>query len=333
MTTAERPGLQHSIGPDGLLTIRVRTGELRLRATDGPIVRIADRDRDDIADLVSLEKGDGSLAVSLRRQHSVSLDIEVPRAAAIVIETVSADIETTGLAGDQRYRTSSGDLVLRDAGGRIALESVSGDVTISATDRLATQIQTVSGDVELRAATIHELHATTTSGDLDIAAALEGAGPFRIETVSGDGVLAIDGDLRVETTTVSGDLHSDLSARAEGRRGQRTLVIGTGQPVLTFKSMSGDLSVVGPRQVRTADPTATAAARQPVAAPVEPRPQPNGAIAAAYDEARLGILQALERGQIDVTEAGRRFEALDGGVPDDHEAETARTPLDGSTDA
>jgi hypothetical protein len=55
----------------------------------------------------------------------------------------------------------------------------------------------------------------------------------------------------------------------------------------------------------------------------------NGAIAAAYDEARLRILRSLERGEIDVPEAGRRLEALDAG-PEDLSAE-ADTPS--STDA
>ena len=37
----------------------------------------------------------------------------------------------------------------------------------------------------------------------------------------------------------------------------------------------------------------------------------DAAIAAAYEDARLTILKQLERGEIDVTEAGRRLEALD----------------------
>jgi hypothetical protein len=39
----------------------------------------------------------------------------------------------------------------------------------------------------------------------------------------------------------------------------------------------------------------------------------NGTIAVAYEEARLRILRSLERGEIDVAEAGRRLEALDSG--------------------
>jgi hypothetical protein len=37
------------------------------------------------------------------------------------------------------------------------------------------------------------------------------------------------------------------------------------------------------------------------------------AIAAAYDEARMRILRSLERGEIDVTEAGARLARLDAG--------------------
>jgi hypothetical protein len=46
--------------------------------------------------------------------------------------------------------------------------------------------------------------------------------------------------------------------------------------------------------------------------PLERAPS-NGAIAAAYDDARLRILRSLERGEIDVAEAGRRLETLDAG--------------------
>ena len=53
----------------------------------------------------------------------------------------------------------------------------------------------------------------------------------------------------------------------------------------------------------------------------------NGAIAAAYEDARLRILRSLERGEIDVEEAGLRLEALDRGPggPD--------APTDGATGA
>ena len=63
--------------------------------------------------------------------------------------------------------------------------------------------------------------------------------------------------------------------------------------------------------------------KRPTARPVLADPAPaaideNPAIAAAYDDARLNILRSLERGEIDVDEAGRRLESLDGGEPGEH---------------
>ena len=88
--------------------------------------------------------------------------------------------------------------------------------------------------------------------------------------------------------------------------------------------MSGDLNVVRPMarpgRVR---PGRRRSGAGPVApglgpadgAPCRPSAPANGAIAAAYEDARLRILRSLERGEIDVAEAGLRLEALDGVGP------------------
>ena len=195
-------------------------------------------------------------------------------------------------------------------------------------------MRTVSGDIELRAGTLRSLVMSSTSGDLKVAGRLAGPGPFGIETVSGDGLLAPAGDLRIEMTTMSGDLRSEVDAPAQGGRGRRSVVIGSNGPLLTFRSMSGDLRVVRPSPVRTA-PADPPPPQPPAAAAVPPEPMPdpagvsNGAIALAYDDARLRILKSLERGEIDVAEAGRRLEALDDGDP----ASTGDAPGNDATDA
>ena len=60
-------------------------------------------------------------------------------------------------------------------------------------------------------------------------------------------------------------------------------------------------------------------------------PHANGAIAAAYDDARLRILRSLERGEIDVAEAGRRLEQLDAGDAASSNEEAERTTSDQSS--
>lgn len=318
-TTTTGAGLEHDIGPTGLLSIRLADGRARLRASDGASVRIRNGHGRDLADMFAVEFGDGSL--SLRADKSggswrggggtPDLEVDLPRGATVVIEGGSAEIEADGLAGDQRYRTASGDMALRGVSGRVAIDAVSGDVDISASGEAALTIKTISGDVELRAATLTTLDATTTSGDLRIAGRFAGPGPFAIVTVSGDTLLAPAGDLRVEMATLSGDLRSKAGGQMEGGRGRRSLTLGSGGPLLTLRSLSGDLLVVPPTRVRLPDPG------RPAAEPPTPAlaDAPTPAIDAAHDDARLRILRSLERGEIDVAEAGQRLEALDGADP------------------
>ena len=331
-TTSTGASLDHDIGSAGLLSIRLGDGRARLRAADGASVRIRDNHGRELSEMFAVELGEGSVSLHSDKRgrhwhgggHSPDLEIELPRGATVVIEGGSADIEADGLVGDQRYRTASGEMSLRAVSGRIAIDAVSGDVDISATGDAAVTIKTVSGDVELRAATLTTLDATTTSGDLRIAGRLAGPGPFAIVTVSGDTLLAPVGDLRVEMATLSGDIRSKVGGQTEGGRGRRSLTLGSGTPLLTLRSLSGDLLVVPPTPVRIPDADRAA----PVAAQVAPGPAPrseakstspaeapNPAIAAAYDDARLRILRSLERGEIDVAEAGQRLEALDGVDP------------------
>ena len=149
-------------------------------------------------------------------------------------------------------------------------------------------------------------------------------------TVSGDTLLAPAGDMRVEMATLSGDLESELDGLTESRRGYRALRVGSGEPLLELRSMSGDLRIVRPTAIpaRTTPsgegaqgPSVPAAEASSAAGPTPA--QANGAIAAAYEDARLRVLRSLERGEIDVEEAGLRLEALDRG-PGGPDAPTER---------
>jgi len=352
MTTATGSSLEHAIGADGLLALRLRDGEVRLHAVDGETVRVRDVNGRDLNDMFAIEVATGSLSLkagrgleivvgprSMRRgrgRHSPELAIDVPRHATLVLEASSGDVEADGLLGDQRYRTASGDVVLRAVSGRIAIEVVSGDVVVSATGEAQVSARSVSGDVEIRAATLSALQVTTTSGDMNVAGRLDGAGPFTIETVSGDGLLAPAGDVQMEMTSLTGDLTSELEGRQVTERGRHSLAIGTTGPLVTFRSMSGDLQVVRATPVGIAEPPAPPrppAAQEPVP---DTQSAAGGAIAAAYDAARLRILRSLERAEIDVAEAGRRLEALDAGdvgVQPRDEADGGATPPDDAATA
>jgi hypothetical protein len=275
-----------------MFAIEPATGSLSLKAGRGLEIVVGPR---------SMRLGHG--------RPTPELEIEVPRRATLVLEAASGDVEASGLVGDQRYRTASGDVVLRAVSGRLSIEVVSGDIDITATGDADVTARSASGDIELRAARLSGLQLTSTSGDLKVAGQLVGPGPYAIETVSGDGLLAPAGDVRIEMTSVTGDITSDLDGQHLTEHGRRAFTIGSNGPLVTFRSMSGDLHVARPSLVGHPDVDPAPVAAPP---PLERAPS-NGAIAAAYDDARLRILRSLERGEIDVAEAGRRLETLDAG--------------------
>jgi DUF4097 and DUF4098 domain-containing protein YvlB len=335
--TAIGASLEHPLGAEGLLSIRLRNGDVRIRGLDSDRVTIRDVNGHDLSGMFAVVLGEGNVSLRSTRDSggsSPDLEIDLPRRATLVVETTSGDIEVDGLVGDQRYRTASGEVQLRAVTNRIAVEAVSGDIDVVATGEAEVSLRTVSGDVALHAGTLRSLQATSTSGDLKVAGRLLGPGPFKIVTVSGDMLLAPAGDVRVEMATLSGDLESELDGVTESRRGHRSLLVGSGEPLVEFRSMSGDLSVVRPTAVPARTTPSGEAALDPWAAAADTPTErlstsepANGAIVAAYEDARLRILRSLERGEIGVEEAGLRLEALDRGPGG------PGTPTDGSTGA
>lgn len=348
MTAIRNDTIEHPIGREGILVLRLRHGDVHLQGTEDDTVRITGEDGTAIDDAFTVERGEGSLTLGttkgLRirgggsRSTEPSMSVQVPARATVVIEAGSADLSAADLAGDQRYQTVSGDVTLSRVRGSVAIDAVSGDIKLSASGTLRLRARTVSGDLSARAGRLAGVELATTSGDVSLAGELEPEGTHRIETVSGDTLLAIAGGARVVVSSVTGDVRADVPHRSEGGRGRRVLILGDGQATLAASSMSGDVRIVKPRPFEELDgtrsdaPTGSAspfvdrpspaalAAPAPGAPPppAEPRPRhasatdvSDTAIAAAYDDARLSILRGLERGEYDVAEAGRRLEALD----------------------
>ncbi|HYH93621.1 MAG TPA: DUF4097 family beta strand repeat-containing protein [Candidatus Saccharimonadales bacterium] len=336
MTTETRAHrIEHTIGRDGLFVIRLRDGDVRLRGTDGETATIRSTDGRSLEGF-GVEAGDRSLSIGVpshgsdrgigrtakRGIRSPELEVDLPAGSTVVVEGASADVEASGLSGDQRYRSASGDLTLRGVRGTLAVEAVSGDVEILADGPSEFTIRTVSGDLAIRAGDIGALRATTTSGDVHVAGRFVASGPYTIETVSGDAVVASVDGLRVEVKTIAGDVRTELDAHYEDHDGRRTLVIGGGGPTLGFRSTSGDLRIVRAGELPT--PVAPPVPAAPLAPTAPSAPAAPAAPTAFTDEAgddtldddpaeaeRLDILHALERGEIDVTEAGRRLEGLE----------------------
>src|SRR3990170_2678562 len=313
--------IEHRIGTNGLFAIATSSGGIDLHGGDGEAVRISTVDPDDapLLDRFEVEAGEGVLRgrappgdVLGRRfgwgggVGELDLVIEMPRSARLELATVSGDVHVAALRGQQRYKSVSGDLELEDVAGPIEVDATSGDVSLQAAAPVALRLRTVSGDVSAKAPLIRRLDATTMSGDIRVEGAFEAGQEHSVETVSGDTRLVTASGLTIEARTVSGGISSDTPHRTGGAPGRRAIILGDGKAHLGFRSLSGDLQILG-RGAATAMPQG-AAWRGAIEAPTPAAP------ADASDEARLEILRALGAGEIDVVEASDRLARLDDAV-------------------
>lgn len=310
--------IEHPIGSDGRVVLKATAADVRVRGTDAEqavmratfeISASSDAEADALFERSRMRVAAGSGALAIEESNGSSLgeaigrlftgrgtvdidvELELPRGARLVLETISGEITVEGLHGEQRYATTSGDLYLEDAGGSLRIETVSGDVVVRARRPVSARVQAVSGDLALAAPRIDALRVQTVSGDVEVEGELGRSGEFRVETVSGDFSAGPIGSATFEVRGISTDISSDLDHRIEGRLDRRRLIIGTGQPTVVFSSMSGDLSVRRPRRV-------TAEVPAPELGPAPPE---------LDEDAQMEILRALERGEIGVEEAARRL--------------------------
>ena len=153
----------------------------------------------------------------------------------MTINTVSADISSNFLSGEQSYKTVSGDVQVNPDGGKVRVQTVSGDIDVKTGEPTELSVTSTSGDVQVDGATIERFDARTVSGDVQLEAGLGTRSSHNIETVSGD--------VSIESPTgVTVEVRSAMEMR---RGGSRTKVAGDGAAQVRFRTLSGDCRVRG----------------------------------------------------------------------------------------
>ncbi|HSL97536.1 MAG TPA: DUF4097 family beta strand repeat-containing protein [Candidatus Deferrimicrobiaceae bacterium] len=312
--TTSSARIEHRIGARGRFTLRQPAGDVAIRGVEGDVARVRNLEERPLGESFDILAAEGSLELRpldrlggllgiWRRDSAPSLAVEVPHGASVTVEAASADVSASDLTGEKRIRTASGDVSLVRLAGGVDVGTVSGEIEIEGQVQLEVLGRTVSGDVALRLPQVRRLDLATTSGDALVDAQLSGEGPFEVRTISGDLTLVARGGLRLEVQTVTGDVGGEGIKLLESARGRKVATVGRPGPTLTFRSVSGDVAVVE-------------AAAQPDAAEPKPEPKPETKpkpepAAKTSDDARLGVLRALERGEISVSEAGDRLAELE----------------------
>lgn len=200
------------------------------------------------------------------RMGDTTLDIKVPREAEMKIETVSADVSLSGVAGRSLdVESVSGKQRLDSGAKEVELDSVSGDIDIAGKSTRAhvetvsgnirarglggqIKFETVSGDVDAENASYGEINAGTVSGDIELRGAPADGARIDVETMSGDLRLRLpaSASTRIKASTFSGSIRSDFGQVTEPEHGPGSSLdttVGTGAGQVKIETFSGDVDI------------------------------------------------------------------------------------------
>lgn len=201
------------------------------------------------------------------RGDDAVLNISVPAGATLNVQTVSADIDVSGVKGAQRLETVSGDIVatvfdeqldlrtisgdaqVRGSGGKamIYAESTSGNVNATGLGN-AVEAQSVSGDVELEIGTASRVRFESVSGDLEALMTLADGGRVDAQSVSGDVRMKFRKPVNAEfdVESFSGGIDNCFGPKAErsskytpGR--ELSFTQGSGSGRVNIETLSGSI--------------------------------------------------------------------------------------------
>jgi hypothetical protein len=139
----------------------------------------------------------------------IDYEVTVPAGTALRLNTISGDLDLSGLSGTVAAKTISGDVRSAGLTGALTLHTVSGDVKVTELGRSAVEATSISGDVDVS-------WPTAQGADL------------RLKTISGEVYAdsAVTFSNLKERRYVGYELHGSL---------------GNGGPLLTLHSVSGDV--------------------------------------------------------------------------------------------
>ncbi len=203
--------------PHGEIEIVIVSGKLEVDGWDRSEIEVSGTAGDNVERVDVTGAGNHtSIHVVSRSSHAWGSDdeahlvVHVPAKSAVTVALVSTDFKTTGVSGDLKLQSVSGNLS-GDAGGDIRATTVSGDVRLTARAAKAIEIKTISGDMQI-AGGGGEVDISTVSGKASVELADVRRGRFK--SVSGDmkATLALAPDGQIEGESVSGDLSLTFAA-------------------------------------------------------------------------------------------------------------------------
>ena len=225
---------------NGTVTISNISGSVDVSGWSRNQVQVTGELGDDVEELIFERSGDEiEIRVKTKRRRSSDiesdLEIRVPSASSLEINTVSADIDVADVTGEQSLESVSGDIDTEARDSDLDANSVSGDVEVQGdgiairsrlstvsgdveTDNLAGEIsaESVSGDLLIANGAFERATLGTVNGDIVVRAALLDEGRMDIETVNGSVDVEFDGDVsaRFDIETFNGAIRNCFGPEA-----------------------------------------------------------------------------------------------------------------------
>jgi hypothetical protein len=139
-----------TVPPDAHVTIRNPRGNISVRPSDEPQIRVSgkknisawnEKDAEHIASAISVEvvkNGDGYEVRPVNASGgdsrvSVDMDISVPKKASVTVRGEKGDVTVSDMAKPVVVNTSKGDIEVRNTSGDVTIDTHKGDVKVSDT--------------------------------------------------------------------------------------------------------------------------------------------------------------------------------------------------------
>ncbi|HEY2676625.1 MAG TPA: DUF4097 family beta strand repeat-containing protein [Steroidobacteraceae bacterium] len=145
-----------------------------------------------------------------RTDSEAHLVVHVPAGSSVSTSLVSADLKISGVQGDAKLQTVSGN-VSGEVGGDLRASVVSGDIKLTANSAKMIEIKAISGNIVLTGGNA-ETEVTTVSGDATVTLGTVSRARFKAISGTLKANLALGPDAQFDSESVSGDVRVDFAS-------------------------------------------------------------------------------------------------------------------------
>jgi len=218
---------------------------------------------------ISVERPNGKYRHDDDDEDDATLTLRVPKGIRLIADTVSADIAVSGLRGEQKLESVSGEVQTQAFDAPVRATSVSGEVSVVGNGGKATVStenvsgsttvggiradyhgEVVSGEIRATVAAAQKIELNSVSGDIEIKAELTPTSRVNMESVSGTLTLKIKPPVNAEfdVESFSGDIDSCLGPKARSTSkytpgSELNYTQGNGGARVEMQTLSGEISI------------------------------------------------------------------------------------------